>query len=127
VNVPYYPAAERARAVLEEHARINLDAEAHARFAAALANPPQPPRSGPPTILSTANAGAGPETPMAAPEKLDLYEHLTLVDPRDREAFVDAMLNPPMPSVSLREAAQRYRETADEHSGGAPRDHRWNQ
>ncbi len=35
-------AAERARAVLEEYARINLDAEAHARFAAALANPPQP-------------------------------------------------------------------------------------
>jgi len=29
-------AAERARAVLEEHARIKLDAEAHARFAAAL-------------------------------------------------------------------------------------------
>ena len=35
-------AAERARAVLEEHARIKLDAEALARFAAALANPPQP-------------------------------------------------------------------------------------
>ena len=35
-------AAERTRAVLEECARIELDAEAHARFAAALANPPQP-------------------------------------------------------------------------------------
>jgi uncharacterized protein (DUF1778 family) len=64
---------------------------------------------------------------MAATEKLDRYEHLTLVDPRDLEAFVDAMLNPPMPSARLREAAQRYRETADEHSGGVPRDPRWNQ
>ena len=35
-------AAERTRAVLEERARIELDAEARARFAAALANPPQP-------------------------------------------------------------------------------------
>ena len=59
--------------------------------------------------------------------EIDRNEPLTLVDPQDREAFVDAMLNPPMPSVRLREAAQRYRETADEHSSGVPRDHRWNQ
>jgi uncharacterized protein (DUF1778 family) len=64
---------------------------------------------------------------MAATEKLDRYEDLTLVDPRDREAFVDAMLNPPIPSVRLREAAQRYREMTDEHSSGVPRDNRWNQ
>ena len=64
---------------------------------------------------------------MASTEKLDGYEHLTLVDPRDREAFVDAMLNPPMPTVRLREAAQRHREMTDKHSTGAPRDHRWNQ
>ena len=54
---------------------------------------------------------------MASTEKLDGYEHLTLVDPRDREAFVDAMLNPPTPGARLREAAQRYREATDEHSG----------
>jgi uncharacterized protein (DUF1778 family) len=59
--------------------------------------------------------------------EIDRNESLTLVDPRDREAFVDAMLNPPMPSARLREAAQRYRETADERSRGAPRDHRWSQ
>jgi uncharacterized protein (DUF1778 family) len=64
---------------------------------------------------------------MAATVKLDRNEPLTLVDPRDREAFVDAMLNPPMPSVRLREAAQRYREMTDERSSGVPRDHHWNQ
>ena len=53
---------------------------------------------------------------MAATEKLDRYEDLTLVDPRDREAFVDAMLNPPIPSVRLREAARRYREATEEQS-----------
>jgi len=59
--------------------------------------------------------------------EIDRNESLTLVDPRDREAFVDAMLNPPMPSARLREAAQRYREMTNEHSSGVPRDHRWNQ
>jgi uncharacterized protein (DUF1778 family) len=53
---------------------------------------------------------------MAVTAKLDRYEHLTLIDPRDREAFVDAMLNPPMPSDRLREAARRYREVTEEHS-----------
>lgn len=35
-------ATERARVVLKEHARIEPDAEAHAGFVAALANPSQP-------------------------------------------------------------------------------------
>jgi hypothetical protein len=48
--------------------------------------------------------------------EIDRNEPLTLVDPRDRAAFVDAMLNPPMPSVRLREAALRYRETAVVHT-----------
>jgi uncharacterized protein (DUF1778 family) len=52
----------------------------------------------------------------AALQTIERYEHLTLVDPRDRAAFVDAMLNPPTPSVRLREAAQRYREVTEEHS-----------
>jgi uncharacterized protein (DUF1778 family) len=56
--------------------------------------------------------------------EIDRNEPLTLVDPRDRAASVDAMLNPPTPSAKLREAAQRYRETTDEHSSGVPRDHR---
>jgi uncharacterized protein (DUF1778 family) len=53
----------------------------------------------------------------AALQAIERYEHLTLVDPRDRAAFVDAMLNPPTPSVRLRDAAQRYREVTEEHSG----------
>jgi uncharacterized protein (DUF1778 family) len=53
----------------------------------------------------------------AALQAIERYEYLTLVDPRDRAAFVDAMLNPPTPSVRLRDAAQRYREVTEEHSG----------
>jgi len=52
----------------------------------------------------------------AALQAIERYEHLTLIDPRDREAFVDAMLNPPMPSAKLSEAARRYREATEEHS-----------
>lgn len=52
----------------------------------------------------------------AALQAIERLEHLTLIDARDRAAFVDAMLNPPMPSVRLREAAQRYREVTEEHS-----------
>ena len=52
----------------------------------------------------------------AALQAIERYEHLTLIDPRDREAFVDAMLNPPTPSARLRAAARRYREATEEQS-----------
>lgn len=52
----------------------------------------------------------------AALQAIERFEHLTLIDPQDREAFVDAMLNPPMPSARLREAARRYRDVTEEHS-----------
>lgn len=52
----------------------------------------------------------------AALQAIERYEHLTLTDPRDREAFVDAMLNPPTPNDRLREAARRYREATEEQS-----------
>lgn len=37
------------------------------------------------------------------------YEGVTLTDPRDREAFVTAMLKPRAPSHTLEAAAARYR------------------
>jgi len=49
-------------------------------------------------------------------QTIERLEHLTLVDPRDREAFVSAMLNPPTPGARLRKAAQRYREATEEPS-----------
>ena len=51
-----------------------------------------------------------------AVQTIDHLEHLTLIGPRDREAFADAMLSPPTPGARLREAARRYREATDEHS-----------
>lgn len=48
-------------------------------------------------------------------QTIERLEHLTLIDPRDREAFVNAMLNPPTPGARLRRAARRYREATDEH------------
>ncbi len=38
-------------------------------------------------------------------------EHETMIlSVRDREAFVSALLNPPVPGARLRKAAQRYKE-----------------
>ena len=41
---------------------------------------------------------------------IERYEVMTLTDPRDQAAFVDAMLNPPAPGRRLRQAVQRYRK-----------------
>lgn len=49
-------------------------------------------------------------------QTIERFEHLTMIDPRDREAFVNAMLNPPTPGTRLREAARRYREATEEPS-----------
>lgn len=40
------------------------------------------------------------------------HEAMTL-SARDREAFVSALLNPPMPGKRLRKAARRYKEHAE--------------
>lgn len=45
----------------------------------------------------------------AAQRTIERYEVMTLTDPRDQAAFVEAMLNPPAPSRRLRQAIQRYR------------------
>lgn len=52
----------------------------------------------------------------AALQTIERLEHLTLIDPRDRDAFVNAMLNPPTPGVRLRQAARRYRAATEEPS-----------
>ena len=48
----------------------------------------------------------------AAVRTLQEYEMIHLSD-RDREVFVEALLNPPEPNQKLREAADRY----NEHTG----------
>jgi uncharacterized protein (DUF1778 family) len=52
----------------------------------------------------------------AAIQTIERFEGLTLTDPRDREAFVTAMLNPPAPGKTLREAARRYRVASGRRS-----------
>jgi uncharacterized protein (DUF1778 family) len=52
----------------------------------------------------------------AAVQTIERFESIALIDPRDREVFVNAMLKPPEPSVRLREAAQRYRAASAERS-----------
>jgi uncharacterized protein (DUF1778 family) len=50
----------------------------------------------------------------AADEVIQRYEGMVLTSPRDREAFVAAMLAPPVPSDRLRAAARRYRAATEE-------------
>ena len=45
----------------------------------------------------------------AALETIERYEGMVLTDPRDREAFVAAMLKPAALSRTLKAAAARYR------------------
>jgi len=45
----------------------------------------------------------------AALETIERYEGMVLRDPRDREAFVEAMLKPRAPSRTLKAAAARYK------------------
>ena len=45
----------------------------------------------------------------AAQRTIERYEVMTLTDPRDQAAFIEAMLNPPAPSRRLRRAFQRHR------------------
>jgi uncharacterized protein (DUF1778 family) len=45
----------------------------------------------------------------AAVATIERYEGVVLTDPRDREAFVTAMLTPRAPSRTLKAAAARYR------------------
>ena len=45
----------------------------------------------------------------AALETIERYEGMVLSDPRDRAAFVNAMLKPRAPSDTLKAAAARYR------------------
>ena len=52
-------------------------------------------------VMSSAHA--------AALETIERYEGTVLTDPRDREAFVAAMLKPRAPSRTLKAAAARYR------------------
>jgi uncharacterized protein (DUF1778 family) len=52
----------------------------------------------------------------AALETIQRYEGMVLTDPRDREAFVAAMLASPAPSERLRAAAARYRDATKEHA-----------
>ena len=52
-------------------------------------------------VMSSAHA--------AALETIERYEGTVLRDPRDREAFVDAMLKPRAPSRTLKAAAARYK------------------
>lgn len=47
----------------------------------------------------------------AALETIERYEGAVLRDPRDREAFVQAMLKPRAPSRTLKAAAARYKAT----------------
>jgi uncharacterized protein (DUF1778 family) len=42
-------------------------------------------------------------------ETIERYEGMVLRDPRDRKAFVEAMLKPRAPSRTLKAAAARYR------------------
>lgn len=44
----------------------------------------------------------------AAVETIERYEAIALRDARDRETFVQAMINPPAPNAKLRAAAARY-------------------
>lgn len=50
----------------------------------------------------------------AALETIERYEGMVLTDPRDREAFVAAMLKPRAPSRTLKAAAARYRASIKE-------------
>ena len=45
----------------------------------------------------------------AALETIERYEGMVLTNPRDREAFVSAMLKPRAPSRTLKAAAARYK------------------
>jgi len=51
----------------------------------------------------------------AARETIQRYEGMVLSDPRDREAFVSAMLTPPAPTSKLRAAAARYLKATRDH------------
>jgi uncharacterized protein (DUF1778 family) len=50
----------------------------------------------------------------AALETIERYEGVVLRDPRDREAFVDAMLKPRAPSRTLKAAAARYKAALEQ-------------
>jgi uncharacterized protein (DUF1778 family) len=58
-------------------------------------------------VMGAANA--------AARETIQRYEGMVLTDPRDREAFVNAMLTPPAPNAELRAAAARYLQATKDH------------
>jgi uncharacterized protein (DUF1778 family) len=50
----------------------------------------------------------------AARSTIERYEGMALVHPQDREAFVNAMLAPRVPSRRLQEAAARYKAKVEE-------------
>jgi uncharacterized protein (DUF1778 family) len=59
-------------------------------------------------VMSSAHA--------AALETIQRFEGMVLTHPRDRVAFVKAMLATPAPSEKLKAAAARYRDATKEHS-----------
>ena len=50
----------------------------------------------------------------AADEEIDRYERIVLSN-RDRDAFFEALLNPPPPNEALRRAFRRYRRSKKTH------------